>query len=87
MGYKPNQLARAPSTGKSNLIGVIVPNSSDHYYAEVIRAIEDSASSANYHAYARQRILQNERCIDCVRDMLGLILEALLPPLHLPLKA
>ena len=28
------------------LIGVIVPNSSDLYYAEVIRAIEDSASAA-----------------------------------------
>lgn len=72
MGYKPNQLARALATGKSNLIGVIVPNSSDHYYAEVIRAIEDSASSANYHVMLANGSYKMERYIDCVRDMLGL---------------
>lgn len=72
MGYKPNQLARALATGKSNLIGVIVPNSSDHYYAEVIRAIEDSASSANYHVMLANGSYKMERYIDCVRDMMGL---------------
>src|SRR5215211_7651893 len=41
LGYRPNPVARALATGKSNLLGVIVPNSSDPYYAEVIRAIED----------------------------------------------
>ena len=46
LDYKPNQVARALATGRSNLIGVIVPNSSDPYYAEVIRAIEDAASQA-----------------------------------------
>ena len=49
MNYEPNQLARALATGHSNLIGVIVPNSSDPYYAEVIRAIEDAASAVHYH--------------------------------------
>ena len=44
--YEPNLVARALATGKSNLIGVIVPNSSDPYYAEVIRAIDEAASAA-----------------------------------------
>ncbi|MCK7482188.1 MAG: LacI family transcriptional regulator [Candidatus Moduliflexus flocculans] len=57
MNFVPNQLARALATGRSNLIGVIVPNSSDLYYAEVIRAIEDSASAAAVPRDAVQRLL------------------------------
>lgn len=70
--YKPNQVARALATGKSNLIGVIVPNSSDHYYAEVIRAIEDSASAANYHVLLANGSYEMEKYADRVRDMMGL---------------
>jgi LacI family transcriptional regulator len=72
LGYKPNQVARALATGKSNLIGVIVPNSSDHYYAEVIRAIEDSASAANYHVLLANGSYEMEKYSDRVRDMMGL---------------
>jgi LacI family transcriptional regulator len=82
LGYKPNQLARALATGKSNLIGVIVPNSSDHYYAEVIRAIEDSASAANFHVLLANGSYEMEK-YDCrMRDMMGLHLGGIIaaPP-------
>jgi LacI family transcriptional regulator len=72
LGYKPSHVARALATGKSNLIGVIVPNSSDHYYAEVIRAIEDQASAANYHVLLANGSYEMERYVERVRDMLGL---------------
>ncbi|MCI0337412.1 MAG: LacI family transcriptional regulator [Acidobacteria bacterium] len=72
LGYEPNQVARALATGKSNLIGVIVPNSSDHYYAEVIGAIEDSARAANRHVLLANGSYQMEKYADRVRDMMGL---------------
>lgn len=72
LGYRPNPVARALATGKSNLIGVIVPNSSDLYYAEVIRAIEDQASAANYHVLLANGSYQMERYTERVRDMISL---------------
>ncbi|MFN0109624.1 MAG: LacI family DNA-binding transcriptional regulator [Blastocatellia bacterium] len=72
LGYKPSHVARALATGKSNLLGVIVPNSSDHYYAEVIRAIEDHASAANYHVLLANGSYEMERYTERVRDMMGL---------------
>ena len=72
LGYKPSHVARALATGKSNLLGVIVPNSSDHYYAEVIRAIEDRASAANYHVLLANGSYEMERYIERVRDMMSL---------------
>ncbi|MEX2261416.1 MAG: LacI family DNA-binding transcriptional regulator [Bryobacteraceae bacterium] len=49
MNYEPDQVARALVMGRSNLIGVIVPNSSDPYYAEVFKGIEDGARASNFH--------------------------------------
>lgn len=72
LGYKPSQVARALATGKSNIIGVVVPNSSDHYYAEIIRAIEDHASAANYHVLLANGSYEMERYIDRLRDLMGI---------------
>jgi|GEM_PF-1419914 LacI family transcriptional regulator len=72
LGYRPNPVARALATGKSNLLGVIVPNSSDPYYAEVIRAIEDQASAANYHVLLANGSYDMERYTERVQDMISL---------------
>lgn len=72
LGYKPSHVARALATGKSNLLGVIVPNSSDHYYAEVIRAIEDHASAENYHVLLANGSYEIDRYTERVRDMMSL---------------
>jgi len=69
MNFEPNQLARALATGRSNLIGVIVPNSSDLYYAEVIRAIEDAASALQYHVLLCNGSYRMETYTARVRDM------------------
>jgi LacI family transcriptional regulator len=47
--YEPDRVARALVMGKSSLIGVIVPNSSDPYYSEVFKGIEDGARALGYH--------------------------------------
>ncbi len=80
--YEPNQVARALATGKSNLIGVIVPNSSDHYYAEVIRAIEDAASAAGYHVLLANGSYEMARYAERVKAMIALHMRGIIaaPP-------
>jgi len=48
LGYKPNPVARSLVTRKSRLIGVIVPDISDAYIAEVLNAIEEVAKTYDY---------------------------------------
>ncbi len=82
MNFVPNQLARALATGRSNLIGVIVPNSSDLYYAEVIRAIEDGASAAHFHVMLCNGSYRMETYTARVRDMRRLHMKGIIaaPP-------
>ena len=82
LNYEPNQVARALATGKSNLIGVIVPNSSDPYYAEVIRAIEDAARAAGYHVLLANGSYEIESYSERVKDMIALHMRGIIaaPP-------
>ncbi len=81
--YEPNQVARALATGKSNLIGVIVPNSSDPYYAEVIRAIDEAASATGYHVLLSNGSYDMDKYDERVRDMMALHMRGIVaaPPL------
>lgn len=47
-GYVPNPLARSLVTRKSNLIGVIVPEVTDTFSAEVLNGIEEISKMYNY---------------------------------------
>lgn len=54
LDYRPNALARALQTKKTMTIGVIIPDISNHYYAEIVRGIQSVADRAGYNI-----ILQN----------------------------
>jgi len=66
VNYSPNQLAQSLRTGKTNLIGLIVENISNPFFANVARLIEENAykkgfriiycSSENNTAKARELI-------------------------------
>ncbi len=47
--YRPNQMARALSLGKSETIGLIVPNISDIFYARIAHQIELKAKDFGYN--------------------------------------
>lgn len=75
VNYSPNQLAQSLRTGKTNLIGLIVENISNPFFANVARLIEENAykkgfriiycSSENNTAKARELIkVFRERKID-----------------------
>jgi LacI family transcriptional regulator len=48
LGYRPSSLAQALVTRMNRVIGVIVGDIVDPYFAEVVRAVEDSARGAGY---------------------------------------
>jgi LacI family transcriptional regulator len=48
VGYKPNPLAKSLRTGKSNIIGLMVENISDNFFANIARLIEDRAYKNGY---------------------------------------
>ena len=73
--YKANQLARALSRGKTDLIGLIVPNISDTFFARIARRIEIKAelsgfdvifSSTGENIESEKKIIQSmlERQVD-----------------------
>lgn len=49
MNYQPNNIAAALRSGKSNIIGVIVPTSDRHFFASVIRGIEEVVREQGYN--------------------------------------
>jgi LacI family transcriptional regulator len=48
LGYEPSELARALVTRSSRIIGVIVGDIVDPYFAEIARGIEDIAAQVGY---------------------------------------
>src|SRR5437588_2533239 len=48
MNYRPNQFARALTTNRSYLLGVVVPDLMHSYFAEICRGIETIAKPLGY---------------------------------------
>lgn len=49
LDYQPNEVARALSKKRSNIIGVIVPHINNPYFAEVISNLENEAKKKRYN--------------------------------------
>lgn len=49
LGYVPNQQARSLAGGRSNLIGVLVPNLGNGYISEIIRGVDEQLAESNYN--------------------------------------
>lgn len=49
LNYHPNNIAAALRKGKSNIIGVMVPTSDRHFFASVIRGIEEVIRDEGYN--------------------------------------
>lgn len=48
LDYQPDAIARSLKTGKSNAIGIVVPDITNAFYPEVIRGAEEAALAAGY---------------------------------------
>lgn len=84
MNYQPNQHARALATSRSYLIGVVVPDLMNLYFAEVARAIESIARPAGFQLLICSTDEDATREIGEVEVLLqrtdGLIISSVLAP-------
>ena len=48
LDYQPDAIARSLKTGKSNVIGIVVPDITNPFYPEVVRGAEEAAQRAGY---------------------------------------
>jgi LacI family transcriptional regulator len=84
LNYQPNQHARALATNRSYLIGIVVPDLMNLYFAEVARAIESITRPAGFQLLICSTDEDPSREIDEVEALLhrtdGLIISSVLPP-------
>ena len=48
LGYVPSAVARSLKMNTTHTIGMLVPNNSNPYFAELVRAVEDACFAAGY---------------------------------------
>lgn len=68
--YKANQLARGLSRGKSEMIGLLVPNISDSFFARIARRIEKKAEQCGYNVVFSSTGESKERESKLIQSML-----------------
>ncbi|SFC90533.1 transcriptional regulator, LacI family [Algibacter lectus] len=54
LNYQPNHLASALRSGKSNLVGVIVPRTNSNFFSSVIQNMEEVLNKAGYNIIITQ---------------------------------
>lgn len=69
--YKANYLARGLSLGKSDTIGLIVPNIGDSYFARIARRIERKARRSGYNVVFSSTRESRDRESELIQTMLS----------------
>jgi LacI family transcriptional regulator len=49
LNYQPNHIAAALRNGRSNILGIIIPNVDRSFFSSVVRGIEEVANTAKYN--------------------------------------
>jgi LacI family transcriptional regulator len=61
LNYRPNALARSLRQGKTNTIGLVLPDSANPFFAEISRGIEDEAFQKGYSVFLCNTELDTQR--------------------------
>ena len=61
---RPNDLARGLLKGQTQTVGVIIPDISNPYYAEVVRGIQDAADDGGYSITLQNTDRRNSRIVN-----------------------
>ncbi len=69
--YQANHLARGLSLGKSDMIGLVVPNIADNYFARIARRIERKARRSGYNVVFSSTGESRERESELISSMLN----------------
>lgn len=71
LGYRPNAVARGLASKKTTTVGVIIPDISNIFYAELARGIEDIATMYKYNIILSNSDQNKEKEIHLIHTMLG----------------
>jgi LacI family transcriptional regulator len=69
LSYRPNAVARGLASKRTKSIGVILPDVSDLFHAEILRGIEDIATMYQYHIILANSDARELREIDLIGTM------------------
>jgi LacI family transcriptional regulator len=61
LDYRPNALARSLRQGKTNTIGLVLPDSANPFFAEISRSIEDESFKKGYSVFLCNTELDTQR--------------------------
>ncbi len=70
LGFRPNAVARGLASRKTTSVGVIIPDISNLFFAELARGIEDIATMYKYHIILSSSDQQKTKELDLLDNML-----------------
>ena len=71
LGYRPNAVARGLASKKTTTVGVIIPDISSIFYAELARGIEDIATMYKYNIFLSNSDANQDKELHLIQTMLG----------------
>ena len=71
LGYRPNAVARGLASKKTTTVGVIIPDISNIFYAELARGIEDIATMYKYNIILSNSDENKDKEFHLLNTMLG----------------
>ncbi len=78
LDYQPNSLALGLHSGKSNIIGVVIPQIKHHFFSAVISGIEECARQAGYNVMICQSNESFEREVSNIKTLVSLRVDGIL---------
>lgn len=83
MNYRPNTLASALKSGKTFIIGVIVPSVQSHFFASIIHSIEEGLKDSGYRILLYQTNESHMSEVKGVRTLLEAQVDGIIASLSL----
>ncbi|OYD09003.1 catabolite control protein A [Paludifilum halophilum] len=78
MGYRPNAVARGLASKKTTTVGVVIPDISSAFFAELTRGIEDIANMYHYNIILCNSDLKKEKELRLIETLLEKQVDGLL---------
>mgnify|MGYP000911706255 FL=1 len=70
-GFQPSGVARGLATGKSRTIGLIIPDITNPFYAQLVKGVEDIVNQYGYGLF----LCNSDRKIEKEKDFINLLIE------------
>ena len=78
LGYQPNALARSLRSGLSHVIGLLIPDTRNPHYLDILAGVEDEVMKRNYYLVLVSASLDPEREHHCLRSLFQRRLDGLI---------